>query len=349
MENINEIGFNIGWDHAQYGVTLPENANTGIILDGYNAGLLKLNNTRPKPSNRYIKKWLQLRRNAFKRRRLFDEEVTPDYIKDIDVKYCPVCRFELTHGTSSDTDWSIDRLDNNGGYVRGNLVVMSSRANMAKNDLTIDNMETINTDSYKHSVLIDERNSRRLTEEESIRLYTLTLIPTPGKILLPAAVSIPKYVPSNPIYALQSYLTRLCVVGSLIPSVKKKIKTIDPSPTGLNSVIRLIMSQVKPKFAAKLKESVDKKLLGDITFDSRLVFTIAEDVWLNNDLLYDAFKKWLVKTPENIFLRAVEKTCNIAYNEQCSNTPFSGVANTNDSEYASYINHIRGEEGNGYI
>jgi hypothetical protein len=38
----------------------------------------------------------------------------------------------LTHGECSDTDWSIDRLVNDGAYADGNLVVMSTKANKAK-------------------------------------------------------------------------------------------------------------------------------------------------------------------------------------------------------------------------
>ncbi|MGC3987680.1 MAG: hypothetical protein QM777_24795 [Pseudorhodoferax sp.] len=82
--------------------------------------------------DRFARKWLQLRLGALRRGRVVDEEVTPALLRALDVTHCPVTREPLTHGAHRDTDWSIDRLNNDAAYAAGNLAVMSVRANRAK-------------------------------------------------------------------------------------------------------------------------------------------------------------------------------------------------------------------------
>ena len=86
----------------------------------------------PKDHDRFVRKWLLLRYNACLRGRLVNEDVTPAYLQSIDVVRCPVTLERLTHATGGDSDWSVDRLNNDGGYAPGNLAVMSTRANRAK-------------------------------------------------------------------------------------------------------------------------------------------------------------------------------------------------------------------------
>lgn len=124
------VEFNIGWDFAAYGLTLPHQASDGL-REGYTAGLDKFK--RPiGEADRYVRKWLQLRSNAAKRNRIFEDDVTPDWIREIDVKVCPVTLRDLTHAAMCDTDWSVDRIVNDGSYARDNLAVMSTLANRAK-------------------------------------------------------------------------------------------------------------------------------------------------------------------------------------------------------------------------
>ncbi|MEJ7688833.1 MAG: hypothetical protein WKG52_18680, partial [Variovorax sp.] len=82
--------------------------------------------------DRFTRKWLQLRTQAVVRGRSFDEQVTPLLLQKLDVAQCPVTRVALTHGELKDSDWSVDRLNNDGGYAPNNLAVMSTRANKAK-------------------------------------------------------------------------------------------------------------------------------------------------------------------------------------------------------------------------
>jgi hypothetical protein len=73
-----------------------------------------------------------MRQGALRRGRVVQPEVTPDFIKFIDHPVCPVTLVPMTHGLREGTDWSIDRVNNDGAYAEGNLVVMSTLANKAK-------------------------------------------------------------------------------------------------------------------------------------------------------------------------------------------------------------------------
>lgn len=55
---------------------------------------------------------------------------------------CPVFKMPFIYG---DTDWtySIDRRDNSKGYIKGNIVIMSNRANRIKNNATIGELEQV--------------------------------------------------------------------------------------------------------------------------------------------------------------------------------------------------------------
>ena len=68
-------------------------------------------------------------------------------ISDIQIpSVCPVFGFEFEVGDGkgpSDKSPSLDRIDNTKGYVKGNILVISFKANKMKNDGTIDDMEKL--------------------------------------------------------------------------------------------------------------------------------------------------------------------------------------------------------------
>lgn len=88
--------------------------------------------------DRFERKWLQLRLGAWRRRRAVADDITPELLRELDVEHCPVTRERLTHGTGNPSDWSVDRLNNEGAYAATNLAVMSVRANRAKAALSFD-------------------------------------------------------------------------------------------------------------------------------------------------------------------------------------------------------------------
>ncbi len=129
------IAFELGYDMAMYGQCVPEDA-PGLFCDGYRTGRRQYPHSQL--TNRYILKWLQIRTNALRRGKRVDERITPEYIERIDIDQCPVTMELLTHSTGTETDWSIDRCNNLRGYVPGNLIIMSTRANKAKSNLTFE-------------------------------------------------------------------------------------------------------------------------------------------------------------------------------------------------------------------
>jgi hypothetical protein len=61
-------------------------------------------------------------------------------------KYCPVFpEIELIRndGVHKDNSPSLDRIDNNKGYVKGNVKVISNKANILKGDGSIEDLERI--------------------------------------------------------------------------------------------------------------------------------------------------------------------------------------------------------------
>lgn len=140
-----EIGRELGWDLARYGWSHREDANADVI-EGHKAGMAHFIRPQRVP-DRYERKWLQLRQNALRRSRVVQSEITPAFIKLIDHPTCPVTLVTMTHGLMLDTDWSVDRVNNDGAYADGNLVVISTIANKAKANRSFEEVRRIATES----------------------------------------------------------------------------------------------------------------------------------------------------------------------------------------------------------
>jgi hypothetical protein len=85
----------------------------------------------------YLRKLLNLKVNAFARKIPVSSALSVEYLRSITVPVCPVSGVHLTQGTMTESDWSIDRLDNDLGYVPGNLCMVSTRVNTLKRDLDL--------------------------------------------------------------------------------------------------------------------------------------------------------------------------------------------------------------------
>ncbi|SAL06177.1 hypothetical protein AWB81_07478 [Caballeronia arationis] len=147
-----EIGFDLGWDLARFGKKPDPEKVDEHVMRGYGAGLVHF----PHPqhhADRFQAKWLQLRLSALQRGRIVQPEVTPTFLRMIDVSHCPVTLEELTHGMRAGTDWSVDRINNDGSYATWNLMVLSTRANKAKGNKGFGEVR---------------RNSERLTDRDGL-------------------------------------------------------------------------------------------------------------------------------------------------------------------------------------
>ena len=82
-----------------------------------------------------------------KRGEPLDPRVTEDYLDSIFPKdfVCPALGFEMKWGEEAGrmNSPSLDRVDNSKGYVYGNLVWMSKRANLIKGNNTLEELKIL--------------------------------------------------------------------------------------------------------------------------------------------------------------------------------------------------------------
>lgn len=67
-------------------------------------------------------------------------------------KYCPVLniKLEITEKTIGDNSATIDRINPEIGYVKGNIIVMSAKANRMKNNASVDEIKKLYLWSRRH-------------------------------------------------------------------------------------------------------------------------------------------------------------------------------------------------------
>ncbi len=350
MEGLDKIGFEVGWDHAEYGVMIPEALYTGTLADGHRAAMLHRGRAKPKEADRYIRKWLQLRRNAWKRERIFDAGVTPGFLRLIDVPFCPITRERLTHGTGEDSDWSVDRLMNDGGYVRGNLVVMSARANKAKDTLTTKDIvqRAARFDEKEGAFYLDDKPLYGLTSPQTIRLYNLTLIPNAVDILLPARSFVPPAVPCSSTYIFQCYLTAIALLSTVRTDIRNPLKKVEPGLGGINKVIRRITDAGRSKLRGMALERAAAN--GGITDHLMLHFDelmwASEDVWSADTGVYEAFYKWMHSAPTPRYEYSMKRIMEI-----CRSAGLAPRANVLGAEIASTADFVQtiGASTRGYV
>ncbi len=135
-DELDKLGFDLGWDFAVYGITPNSNALPSI-LEGYEYGSQQKSRRH---ADIFIRKYLYLRYSALNRGRAVSEYVSPQLISYLCVRKCPITKSVLTARTCLDTDWSIDRVNNNGAYAPGNMVVMGVKANRSKGNKSSDDI-----------------------------------------------------------------------------------------------------------------------------------------------------------------------------------------------------------------
>jgi hypothetical protein len=100
-----------------------------------------------------------------------DFDIDEDYLRSLDRDICPYLEMPIfwrwgqgkQPGGSSDSK-SLDRINSAKGYVRGNLIICSTRANMILSNATVEEMETI-TRNFKR--IINSTQPTNATTEAS--------------------------------------------------------------------------------------------------------------------------------------------------------------------------------------
>lgn len=264
-----KVGFELGWDYARYLGWLPDEEKHKHFVGGFTSS--RAHNWPLVSVDRFTRKWLQLRYGAWRRNRVFDEMVTPSFLVEIDRPYCPILDIELTHSSGELTDWSVDRLNNQGGYAIGNLAVMSTMANVAKGNLSFSEIEALSRQPHGRAGLTClhwQRMASLLTGPYSVTQET--------EALLALCIIPPPYVPLNFFQELQLILVR---------ETKKK-----PSP-----VLAKIQQLCDSRATLRLFKKVVKKV-----GEAQKTVAVPMELWLDPANL-EALKAFFLRlTPETL-------------------------------------------------
>jgi hypothetical protein len=243
-EDVIEIGRALGWEYALNGIN-PGDNGLPSVTEGYVAGKAKYG-IKPRSNDRFVRKFLQMRLNALRRRKLVDSSVDVDFLKKIDHKTCPVTLLKLTYGQMKDTDWSIDRVNNSGGYSIGNLMVLSTRANKAKGDKSFEDVFAL----YKHGKEIDGLSPREWLRMSSL-MFSSYHAENPDLIKylpLPLATRIPAYS----VRSVYSMLQRLVLDASKSSSNRQHVRGMLKSVHGdknsfdkFDAIVQIVISNKK--------------------------------------------------------------------------------------------------------
>ena len=90
-----------------------------------------------------LKRLLQHLKQSAKRRGL-DFNLTESYLENLSFPItCPILHVPLEYGKREYSEFkpSIDRIDSTKGYVKGNIQILSIKANRAKNNLSKEELE----------------------------------------------------------------------------------------------------------------------------------------------------------------------------------------------------------------
>ncbi|MFZ6731657.1 hypothetical protein ACO0LG_07030 [Undibacterium sp. Ji42W] len=281
--DIVELGRALGHDFFQFGMKEPGQDWPASVAEGFRHAVAS--DVSRKPTSRYINKYLQLRLNALRRRRHVDAQLTPELLQKIDVEFCPVTRKKLTHGELKDTDWSIDRLNNDAAYAPHNLAVMSTLANRAKGNR-----------SYEQVFALSEMNevTEDLSPTEWLRLAALMLGPcfaTRPRLapIIPLTTTIPKHTVRLAMQQIQYVFT-----------------TMAGTSAGRNALIKYFR-MASPDEHARFH----LRLLADSVHEGLKQVDVPWDVWLQPGIM-KALKEWRSTLNLSAFAMAAEISMQLA-------------------------------------
>lgn len=257
-----EAGRALGHDLRRWSGTIRDHWPSPI-REGFAAA--RAAGVTARSADRYVRKWLQLRESALRRQRVIAQDVTPDLLRRIDVIRCPITRVVLTRGELGDSDWSIDRINNDGAYAVNNLAVMSAGANRAKGARDFDEV---------HALARGGMPAHGLTSHDWMRMTAVML--GPCFVALPMSapvVPLAAPIPSLSVRPGYQQIQHVFTLGSSRPSGKNAlIKAFRLSSPGERSLARL------RSFAEAIHEGLK-------------ALEFRHDVWLRAGVL-ESFVAW---------------------------------------------------------
>lgn len=83
------------------------------------------------------KLWYRAKRRCKESGRVFDIEISDIHVPEV----CPIFLVPFEENTPHSA--SLDRIDSSKGYIKGNIQVISTRANVLKNNVTLDELRRL--------------------------------------------------------------------------------------------------------------------------------------------------------------------------------------------------------------
>lgn len=257
---LTECGRKLGADYAKLGMPPPEDSPSSV-LEGFAAAAHT--SFRLRVLDRFERKYLQVRMGALRRHRLVSPTVTPDFLRSIDVSWCPVLRTTLTHGERVDTDWSVDRLNNHGAYAPGNIAVMSTRANAAKGALGYQEVRARSTAAGPTNGLAPQQWLRMAC----VMYGACHVDPAVRREWLPLATVIPNQSTWPVEFALQDSLLRASATSRQKNQLARNLECFKRSQQHHNNLLRLLerlhysAKDLRYRHDALLDERIQREIL----------------------------------------------------------------------------------------
>lgn len=91
-----------------------------------------------------------------------DDIVIPDI--------CPILEVPIVFGTKEDYEYSpsIDRIDNSKGYIRGNICIISKKANSMKNSASVEELKSFCKNVLRYSLSTTEKECSEIQDKELV-------------------------------------------------------------------------------------------------------------------------------------------------------------------------------------
>lgn len=118
--------------------------------------------------NHYIKNLLhRTKKRALQKELEFNISEEDIIIPEI----CPILEVPLVIGTSNNYEYSpsIDRIDNTKGYIKGNIQIISKKANSMKNSATLDELKAFCKNILRYSLTTTENKCSEFQDKEPER------------------------------------------------------------------------------------------------------------------------------------------------------------------------------------
>ena len=128
----------------------------------------KLNEGKRKEHYEHVEEYML--RRARKRAEKYGYEFNLELSDIIIPEICPILEVPLVLGTKDDYEYtpSIDRIDNSKGYVKGNIQIISKKANSMKNSATIEELTKFCKNVLRYSLNTTKDEGCEIEDKEPL-------------------------------------------------------------------------------------------------------------------------------------------------------------------------------------